>query len=437
MWVLPTRLLGVVFFVERKGLVNKDMRECADIMIKRILEDNMPSQAVKNALVGHDFGGRNIYLVAIGKAAWSMAHAAAEQLGEKLVRGIVVTKYEHAQSAIPKIDIYEAGHPVSDENTITATAKVLDLVEDLGDGDEVVFLVSGGGSAIFEKPLEGLGLEDVQSVTNQLLASGADIVEMNMIRKRLSSVKGGRFALACAPAKVFAIILSDVLGDRLDTIASGPTVADATTVEDAKRVVDKYSLKLSDLQLKYLTQETPKNIDNVEIAITGSVRTLCDSASESAKELGFTPYILTTSLNCEASEAGRFLASVAADAHKGHNDFALPCAIIAGGETVVTIRGKGLGGRNQELALAAARGISGLSETLLFSLGSDGTDGPTDAAGGMSDDTTLSTLKAKGINIDKVLADNDSYNALKSLDNLIITGPTGTNVNDVTVVLCR
>ena len=418
-------------------MTHKPMRECAHTMVSQILADNMPSQAVQNALQGHDFGGRNIYLVAIGKAAWSMSQAAAEQLGDSLVKGIVLTKYDHAQGPIPRVDIYETGHPVSDENTIAATTKVLELVSELGAGDEVVFLVSGGGSAIFEKPLDGLSLADIQNVTSQLLASGADIVEMNMIRKRLSSVKGGRFAMACAPARVFAIILSDVLGDRLDTIASGPTVPDATTVGDAMRVVEKYSLKLTELQLEYLQRETPKHIDNVEITITGSVRTLCESAASTAQSLGFTPYILTTSLSCEASDAGRFLAACAADTHQGRNSFKKPCAIIAGGETVVRLTGDGKGGRNQELALAAVRGIAGLEETLLFSLGSDGTDGPTDAGGGIVDHNTLAETKQKSQDIDKALANNDSYHALKAINGLIMTGPTGTNVNDVTVVLCR
>ncbi|MCL2377116.1 MAG: glycerate kinase [Defluviitaleaceae bacterium] len=407
----------------------------AQLMIKNIIDENMPGTAVENALKAHDFKG-NIYLVAIGKAAWTMAKAAQEYLGDKLVKGIVVTKYEHSMGDLPKCDIYEAGHPVADENTIAATYECIKLAESLTENDELLFLVSGGGSALFERPLEGITLDDIQDITNQLLASGADIVEMNMIRKRLSSVKAGRFAQLASPAKVFAIILSDVLGDRLDTIASGPAVPDASTIEDAMKVAAKYNLKLTDLQNKYLTSETPKAIDNVKTVITGSVRTLCESAAETAKKLGYTPFVLTTTMNCEASEAGRLFATIAADTKAGRNSFATPCAIIAGGETVVTLKGKGKGGRNQEKMLAAAKGIAGLENALIFSLGSDGTDGPTDAAGGIVDGQTAAKLKEAGIDIDGVLANNDSYNALKAVDGLIITGPTGTNVNDVVVILC-
>ncbi|MCL2828300.1 MAG: glycerate kinase [Oscillospiraceae bacterium] len=404
-------------------------------MIQRIIADNMPQQAVENALAAHAFTG-NIYLVSIGKAAWTMAEKAADFLGDRLVQGIVITKYEHAQGPLPRIEVYEAGHPVADENTIAATQKCIDMVQGLGAGDELLFLVSGGGSALFEAPLEGIGLGDIQNVTNQLLASGADIVEINMIRKRFSAVKAGRFAQLAAPAKVFAIILSDVLGDRLDSIASGPAVSDHSTIEDAARVAEKYNLQMSELQREYLLQETPKAIDNVKTVITGSVRTLCDAAAKAAESLGYTPIVLTTIKNCEASEAGRLLASIAADTHAGRNSFQRPCAIITGGETVVTVKGDGKGGRNQEIALAAAKGIVGLEDVLIFSLGSDGTDGPTDAAGGIVDGTTAGKLKAQGLDIDKVLASNDSYNALAAIDSLIITGPTGTNVNDVSVVLC-
>jgi len=419
--------------------VQENMQEIyndAQLMIKNIIADNMPGTAVENALQAHDFRG-NIYMVAIGKAAWTMAKAACDFLGDRLVKGIVVTKYEHSKGHLPKCDIYEAGHPVSDENTIAATHECVKLAKSLTGDGELLFLVSGGGSALFEYPLDGITLSDVQNITDQLLDSGADIVEMNMIRKRLSGVKAGRFAQLAAPAKIFAIILSDVLGDRLDSIASGPAVSDNSTVADAANVVEKYNLKLTEAQSKYLAQETPKNIDNVEIVITGSVRTLCEAAVKTAEQLGYMPIVLTTAMNCEAAEAGRLLASIAADTKAGRNSFRAPCAIIVGGETVVTIKGKGKGGRNQEKVLAATKGIDGLEDTLIFSLGSDGTDGPTDAAGGIVDGTTLSKLRAASINIDKILADNDSYNALKAVDGLIIIGPTGTNVNDIAVILCK
>jgi hydroxypyruvate reductase len=404
-------------------------------MIETIIADNMPQQAVENALRSHEFTGK-IHLIAIGKAAWTMAQAASDFLGERLTRGIVVTKYEHSRGPLPRIEIYEAGHPISDENTIEATGHCIGLAESLTADDELLFLISGGGSALFEKPPEGITLEDIQKITGHMLASGADITELNILRKRFSAVKAGRFAKTAAPAKIFAIVLSDVLGDRLDSIASGPAVHDTTTAEDAVKVAEKYGLVLTDLQSKQLAKETPKEIDNVKTAITGSVRTLCESAAKAAKELGYTPYILTTTMNCEASAAGQLMASIAADTQDGETSLAKPCAIIAGGETVVTIKGNGKGGRNQELALSAARGIAGRDNILIFSLGSDGTDGPTEAAGGMVDGETLAKLREQGLDIDKILADNDSYHGLKAVEGLIVTGPTGTNVNDVTVVLC-
>ena len=414
----------------------KNLHDDANVMIEHIIAGNLPQKAVTEALSQLDFKGM-VHLVAIGKAAWTMAKAASDYFGDRLAKGIVVTKYEHSQGDLPRIDIYEAGHPVSDENTINATRKCVEMAKQLTEKDMLLFLVSGGGSALFEMPLEGLCLNDLQNITSQLLASGADIVEINTIRKRLSAVKAGRFAKFVEPAKVFAIILSDVLGDRLDSIASGPTSPDMTTVQDAEKVVEKYNIKLTDVQQKLLKTETPKSTENVETVITGSVKKLCESAAQSAHMLGYTPYVLTTMLNCEAGEAGRFMSAIAIDTVSELNCFKKPCAIIAGGETVVTIKGDGKGGRNQELALTSANGIAGLDNVLLFSLGSDGTDGPTDAAGGVVDGNSLNMLKNKGLDIDKILSENDSYNGLEAIDGLILTGPTGTNINDVVVLLCR
>jgi len=365
-----------------------------------------------------------------------MARAAADFLGERLASGVVITKHAHSQGDIPGLEIFEAGHPTPDENTLKATQRALALAESLGEGDELLFLVSGGGSALFEAPLEGIALEDLAALTDRLLASGADIMEINTIRKRFSRVKAGRFAEICSPAKVFSIVLSDVPGDRLDAIASGPAAPDTTTSAQALAIAEKYGLQLSARQKSCLALETPKKIGNVETAITGSVRSLCESAAKAAEALGYTPYVLTTVLNCEAAEAGKFLASIAADTQNLTNSFAKPCAIIAGGETVVHVKGSGKGGRNQELVLAAAKGIAALENTLVFSLGSDGTDGPTDAAGGIVDCATAARLRDQGFDIDKVLSNNDAYHTLQAVDGLIVTGPTGTNVNDVSVALC-
>ncbi|MDR2940074.1 MAG: glycerate kinase [Clostridiales bacterium] len=412
------------------------IRDDAKKIIDAIIADNMPQQSVVNALKLHNFGEK-VYMVAIGKAAWVMAKTASDFLGGKLAKGLVITKYAHSQGNIPNTEIIEAGHPISDENTILGTQKAIEIAESLGEGDELLFLVSGGGSALFEKPLEGVTLNDIVNINNQLLSSGADIVEINMVRKRLSAVKAGRFAEIASPAHIFSVVLSDVLGDRLDSIASGPAAPDTATNEDVANIVDKYRLTLSGQMKQYLLKETPKQLTNVETVITGSVRTLCSSAFKAAQSLGYTPYFLTSTLNCEASEAGRVLANIATEIQNGTSSFSKPCAIIAGGETVVHLKGNGLGGRNQELALSAAKGISNCGATVLFSIGSDGTDGPTDAAGGIVDSNTLTTLKTKGLNIDKILDNNDAYNGLKAAGGLIITGPTGTNVNDAAILLCR
>jgi len=414
----------------------KNIRNVATTMLETIIAENMPQNSVIKALAAHKLDKKNIYMVAIGKAAWTMAKAASEYLGGKIKKGIVITKYGHSMGDIPQVDVYEAGHPVLDENTVAATSAVLSLVKNLGESDEVLFLVSGGGSALFEAPHEGVSLEDLASLTNSMLASGADIIEINMVRKRLSKVKAGRFAALASPASIFQIVLSDVLGDRLDTIASGPAAPDMSTSEEAFAIVEKYALKLTLQQTELLRRETPKATDNVKTVITGSVGSLCESAAASAKSLGFTPYIITTSLNCQAAEAGKFLAAIAQDTQQGNTIFTKPCAIIAGGETVVKVTGSGLGGRNQEIALSAAMGIAGLENTLIFAIGSDGTDGPTDAAGGIVDGGTLAKLAAQGLSIDSVLANNDSYHGLRAANGLIITGPTGTNVNDVAVILC-
>jgi hydroxypyruvate reductase len=341
----------------------------------------------------------------------------------------VVTKYDHVMGPINNVDCYEAGHPVPDENSFFGTQKALDLVADLTGNDTVLFLLSGGGSALFEKPLvPGAVLQDV---TGQLLACGADIVEMNTIRKRLSAVKGGRFALHCAPAKVFAIVLSDILGDPLDMIASGPACPDSSTCQQALAIAEKYNLRLTEETWALLKQETPKALSNVTTRITGSVRELCVAAGAACRELGYEPILLTDQLSCQAKEAGSFLASCL----KTHAGSGKRLAFIAGGETVVQLTGKGKGGRNQELALAAAMGIEGLEGTCIFSVGSDGTDGPTDAAGGYVDTDTAKTLQDLGIDIFSVLQNNDAYHALQACEGLVITGPTGTNVNDVAVLL--
>ena len=408
--------------------MDKLLRQHANSIIAASIKAVQPDAAVSRALAGRHFPGR-ILLVAAGKAAWQMAQAAYECLGERIESGVVITKYGHTMGPISNFVCCEAGHPVPDENSFAATQKALELVADLQPEDTVLFLLSGGGSALFEKPL--VSGEVLQDITGQLLACGADIVEINSIRKRLSAVKGGRFALACTPAQVFSIVLSDILGDPLDMIASGPAVPDSSTCEQAVAIAEKYRLRLTDEARELLTLETPKQINNVTTRITGSVRELCAAAADACRTLGYEPVVLTDHLCCQAREAGSFLASVV----KTHAGSGKKMAFIAGGETVVQLSGCGMGGRNQELALSAAVGIAGIPGTAVFSVGSDGTDGPTDAAGGYVDYETYGQLKAQGIDIYQILQNNDAYHALQKVEGLIITGPTGTNVNDVAVAL--
>ena len=409
--------------------MNMTLRHDADAIVRASIQAVLPDEAIRRALAEFRPGPGRTLLVAAGKAAWQMANAAVQALGT-VDGGVVVTKYDHVKGAIPGVDCYEAGHPVPDNGSFFATARALELVQGLSADDTVLFLLSGGGSALFEQPF--VSGEELQDITRQLLACGADIVEMNTIRKRLSRVKGGRFAQACAPAKVFAVVLSDILGDPLDMIASGPACPDASTCGQALAIAEKYHLTLSDEARRLLAVETPKTLDNVTTRITGSVRELCAAAAAQCRALGYEPVLLTDRLCCEAREAGSLLASVL----RTHAGDGRRLAFLAGGETVVHLTGKGLGGRNQELALAAAPGIAGLNAAV-FSVGSDGTDGPTDAAGGYVDGDTNAALQAAGLDVFEVLKQNDAYHALQAVDGLLVTGPTGTNVNDVAVALLR
>lgn len=407
------------------------LRKDADFIIKESIHRVLPDEAVAQALKGKEFDSGKIYVVAAGKAAWQMAKAASDIMQDQIEAGVVVTKYDHVMGKIKNMVCYEAGHPVPDENSCKGTQAVLDLIDNLNKEDSVLFLLSGGGSALFEKPL--ISAEELTDITKQFLSCGADITEINTIRKRLSAVKGGKFAKICAPAHVYSIVLSDILGDPLDMIASGPAYPDSSTSEKALAIVNKYQLKLSEQALNLLKEETPKELDNVDTIITGSVKNLCIAAADACKELGYQPIFLTDQLTCAAKEAGTFLAAIA----KSYQNTDKSLAFIAGGETVVHLTGKGKGGRNQELALAAAEGIAGLKNTAIFSVGSDGTDGPTDAAGGYVDSDTKDILNSQGIDIYQVLMNNDTYHALEKTNGLIITGATGTNVNDVAVLLIK
>lgn len=398
----------------------------AQTILREAIAAVQPEAAVTRALAQlPPCHGRRI-LVAVGKAACPMASAALQALGGRVHAGIVITKHGHGVPLPAPLQVLEAGHPVPDAATYAATAQALALTENLTPADQVLFLLSGGGSALFEQPL--LPPQELADVTQQLLACGAAITQVNTIRKRLSAVKGGRFALHCAPAQVWSVVLSDVLGDRLDMIASGPACPDRSTAEEALEIVNRYALRLSPQALACLRRPTPSALPNAQSIVTGSVRQLVDAAARTCRRLGYDVEILTDCLQSEARDAGRWLAREAL-VRSG------PRALLAGGETVVHVMGPGLGGRNQELALSAAAQIAGQRALAIFSFGSDGTDGPTDAAGGYVDGQTQAALARQGISIPDVLARNDAYHALEACGGLIKTGPTGTNVNDLSVAL--
>ena len=410
---------------------NADVHDDAHYMIKESLKAVMPDAAVRRALENKDFGNGKVVLIAAGKAAWQMADTAHQVLGDRVCSGLVITKYGSSCGQIGDYTCIEAGHPVPDKNSFKGAGLALDAVSGLCAEDTVLFLLSGGGSALFEKP--SVTQEELQDITCRLLGCGADIREINTVRKHISQVKGGRFAQACSPARVYSIVLSDIIGDPLGMIASGPAYPDASTSADAFGVLEKYDIIVNSHVRKCIEKETPKALDNVETVVTGSVRELCSAAKKAAEACGYETVMLTDRLDCMAREAGTMLGDIALS----HQETEKSIAFIAGGETVVRLTGDGKGGRNQEIALAAADKIVGCRDTVIFSIGSDGSDGPTDAAGGIADGMTGEKLASAGIDIFSSLQKNDSYNALKECRGLIKTGPTGTNVNDLAAVLIK
>ncbi len=408
----------------------EDAKEIGLAAVKSVV----PDAAVRRYLEDRSYGGR-VVVVAIGKAAWAMAQAASGVLGDRIERGIVITKDGHSDGEIDRFVVREASHPIPDERGIRATAEAIEMVRGLTEEDTVLFLVSGGGSALFEKPLPGITLDHVKDVTDQLLRAGADIVTVNAVRKRLSAVKAGRFALEVAPARVETVALSDVLGDRLDSIASGPAYPDQTTTDEVLEAVRRYKLKLPETLERSIREETPKELSNVESHVIGSVPVLCEAAREEAVRRGYSALVLTTFLEGEAREAGVFIAAIAREVRASGRPLSPPCAIVLGGETVVHVTGDGRGGRNQEMALSVALELEGPDRFAFLAIGSDGTDGPTDAAGGIVDGGSAKRIRAKGGNPRELLESNDSYAALGLSKDLIITGPTGTNVNDLALLL--
>ena len=430
--------------------MEKMLKEHARLIYEAAIKENMPNSAVEKALVGKDFAGK-IVLLSIGKAGWEMAKTAYEILGERIDCGVVITKYDH----IPKnvkcemqnakftlentslvghlgtIELHEAGHPVVDFNGISATKRAIEMVSGLEKDDTVLFLVSGGGSALFESV--SCSLEKMQELTKALLKSGATINEMNAIRKHVSQVKGGKLAELVYPASVYAIVLSDVVGDDLSTIASGPATADNTTVEDCLGILHKYNISVDDEIKSAIRRETPKEIKNATHVISGSVSNLVKSAEKKARELGYETVVVDDGVVCDAYEIAEKIGALVNE----KAETIVPLAIFFGGEVTIKVKGNGKGGRNQELALMCAEKIKDMPNMAVFCIGSDGTDGPTDAAGGYVDGHTWTKIAQGGKVPGEYLENNDSYNALAMSDGLIFTGATGTNVNDLYALLIQ
>lgn len=405
-------------------------RNDARIIVDTALKAADPRAAVTQALTNFSVSGR-LFVVAIGKAGCTMAEAAYEVLGKDITQGIVITKYHHGKQLFPGCKIFEAGHPIPDSNSLTATAKVLSLTRNLSDKDQVIFLISGGGSSLFEYLLPNISLKQLQSISAKLIHSGASIDEINCVRKHLSGVKGGRFAQWVAPAQLTSLILSDVIGDKLDVIASGPSVADASTSRDARAVLHRYHIPVSPGVAVAIGQETPERLPPSRVIVVGNVDKMLYKAAETAELLGYQAHIMDDYLQREAHTEARKITQKARTFAASNTKQAL----IWGGETVVKVRGSGVGGRCAHFALSAAPYIRGKENIVIVAVGSDGTDGPTDAAGGMIDGTTTALLQQKQIEPADALRRFDSYSALKAIDQLIITGPTGTNVNDLYMVL--
>ena len=368
---------------------------------------------------------RNIFVVGAGKAAACMAAEAERKLGARITAGVVNTKYGHAGKQLRRIAVNECGHPLPDEAGVRGAERIAELAQAAGEGDLVLCLISGGASALLPLPVAGLSLAEKVEITRQLLERGADIHQMNTVRKHLSRIKGGQLAAMASPAAVISLILSDVIGDDVETIGSGPTAADSTTVEDARAVLKRFGIEGRAAEL---LRETPKT-SAAKNYVIGSNRLALEAARKKARSLGYRTLLLSSSVQGETRDAAQVLASIAREVREHGHPVGAPACLLSGGETTVTLRGTGKGGRNQEFALAAALAISGLDKIVILACGTDGTDGPTDAAGGLVDGGTADDGARAALD------HNASYEYLKRRDALVITGPTGTNVMDIQVSL--
>jgi len=403
----------------------RDLRRDARAIFDAALRAADPEEAVRAALERLALD-TPVWVVGAGKAAATMARAAETFLGDRVLGGCATTKDGHALP-LARIEWREAGHPLPDERGVAGAKRIAEIAAQAREGETLLCLISGGASALMPLPAPGITLADKQETTALMLACGANIHELNCVRKHLSAIKGGHLARIAAPARVVSLILSDVIGDNLDVIGSGPTVSDSSTAAEARAILERYSLwdRVPAAVRERIASgaETPKSLDRVENLVVGSNRLAAEAAVAKARELGYETRLLSTTLDGEAREVGARIAR-----ERG--------CLVAGGETTVTLRGKGKGGRNQELALAAAIELAGIEEpAVVLSAGTDGTDGPTDAAGAIAANDTVARAKKMGLVAEAHLEENNSYPFFAALGDLVVTGPTGTNVMDLIVRL--
>jgi hydroxypyruvate reductase len=385
---------------------------------------------------------RNVYVIGAGKASAQMAQPIERLLGKRIAQGLINVKYNHT-AGLRRIELNECGHPIPDRNGELGAQRIAEIARQAGSDDLMVCLISGGASALLPLPTPPVTLEEKQETTRLLLHCGANIHELNCVRKHISAVKGGQLAQLAWPATVLTLILSDVIGDDLDVIGSGPTVPDRSTFAEARAILSKYGIAAKvpaavRERLNENASETPKPGDkifeHVQNLIVGSNRLAVDAAAQKARALGYHTLVLSTFIEGETRDVARVHAAIAKEIRATGRPIKPPACVISGGETTVTIRGDGQGGRNQEFALAAALDIAGLKDVVILSAGTDGTDGPTDAAGAIANGSTIARAR---LDAAAYLANNDSYHFFENLGDLIKTGPTGTNVADVRIMLLR
>jgi len=437
--------------VERSRKTTADLRRDAETILHRAIEAVEPERLVHDALAAREsrrpLRGR-IRLIGFGKAAAAMARGAVGALGDRIDGGVLIVPAGEESQAPGGLDVFGGGHPLPDQGGVAGSRAIRQLAREASTDDLLICLIAGGGSSLLSVPPDGVPVEDVQEVTQLLLGTGAIIGEINCVRKHLDELKGGRLARDVAPARVLALVLSDVPGDPLDIIASGPLAPDPTRFDEAVSILRSYGLwdRVPHSVRGYLDRgvcgelpESPKKADRcferIETEIVGNGQTAAQAACVAAEELGYDAQLLSTTLVGEAREAGKFLAETALTLTRVADGDRPPTCVVTCGETSVAVRGDGIGGRNQELALGAAIGLDGVPGVLLASMGTDGIDGPTDAAGAVVTGETRRRSRELGMDCESTLARNDAYSLLRSLDDLIVSGPTGTNVADIQVLL--